>query len=95
MLDWLKSWLNSILDWFVEWAEWIPKKLYSSSMSGVADFIHAIPVPDFMHQASGAFAGIPQTVMYFASAFELAFGVQVVLAALSLRFALRRIPFIG
>ena len=43
MLDWLKSWLNSILDWFVEWAEWIPKKLYSSAMSGVADFIHAIP----------------------------------------------------
>lgn len=95
MLDWLKSWLNSILDWFVEWAEWIPKKLYSSAMSGIADFIHALPVPDFMNEAAGAFAGIPQTVMYFASAFELAFGVQVVLSALSLRFALRRIPFIG
>lgn len=95
MLDWLKSWLNSILDWFVEWAEWIPQKLYSSAMSGVADFIYAIPVPDFMQQASGALSGIPSTVMYFASAFELAFGVQVVFAALSLRFALRRIPFIG
>ncbi len=95
MLDWLKGWINDILAWFVDWAEWIPKKIYSAVMDGIASFINAIPVPSFMQDAAGAFAGIPSTVMYFASAFQLAFGVKVVLAALVLRFILRRIPLIG
>lgn len=95
MLDWLKSWLNDILDWFAKWAEWIPKKIYSAVMDGIASFINAIPVPSFMQDAAGAFAGIPSSVMYFASAFELGFGVKIVLAALVLRFILRRIPLIG
>ncbi|NMZ77678.1 hypothetical protein HBO32_31760 [Pseudomonas nitroreducens] len=38
---------------------------------------------------------VPSTVMFFASAFELGFGVKIVLAALVLRFILRRIPLIG
>lgn len=95
MLDWLKSWINDILKWFVEWAEWIPKKIYSAVMDGVAKFINAIPVPSFMNDAAGAFAGIPSTVMYFASSFELNFGIKVVLLALVARFVLRRIPLIG
>lgn len=95
MLDWLKGWLNEILNWFVKWAEWIPKKIYSSVMDGIASFINSIPVPSFMQDAAGAFAGIPSTVMFFASAFELGFGVKIVLAALVLRFILRRIPLIG
>lgn len=95
MLDWLKGWLNEILNWFVKWAEWIPKKIYSAVMDGIASFINAIPVPSFMQDAAGAFAGIPSTVMFFASAFELGFGVKIVLAALVLRFILRRIPLIG
>jgi hypothetical protein len=33
--------------------------------------------------------------MYFASAFELNFGIKVILLALVLRFILRRIPLIG
>lgn len=95
MLDWLKGWLNSILAWFVEWAEWIPKKIYSAVMDGLASFISAIPVPSFVHDAAGAFSGIPSQVMYFASAFELNFGIKVILLALVLRFILRRIPLIG
>lgn len=95
MLDWLKSWLNDILKWFVDWAEWIPKKIYSVAMEGIGKFLSAIPVPDFMSQAGGAFAGIPSSVMWFASTFELSFGIKVCLAALLARFILRRIPFIG
>lgn len=95
MLDWLKSWLDSILKWFAEWAEWIPKKLYSAAMEGIGKFLNAIPVPDFMTQADGAFAGIPATVLWFASTFQLSFGIKVVLAALVARFILRRIPLIG
>ncbi|MCY1287098.1 hypothetical protein D9M70_360840 [compost metagenome] len=95
MLDWLKSWLDELVKFFLEWAEWIPKKLYSVVMDGIAKFFNAIPVPDFVHQAAGAFQGIPSTVMYFASMFELNFGLKIVLVALVARFILRRIPLIG
>lgn len=95
MLDWLKSWLDKLVAWFVKWAEWIPKKIYSAVMDGLASFINAIPLPSFLTDASGAFAGIPSSVLWFASSFELAFGVSVVLSALIARFILRRIPLIG
>jgi hypothetical protein len=95
MLDWLQGWLDSFTQWLLDLLQWIPKKLYSEAMAGIANFFNALPVPDFVTQAAGAFQGIPSTVLYFASMFELAFGVSVVLSALLARFVLRRIPFIG
>lgn len=95
MLDWLKDWINELVEWFFDFAQWIPKKLFSEVMDGLASFLEWIPVPSFISQASGAFGGIPGQVMYFASLFELNFGITVVLAAYSLRFIIRRIPLIG
>ncbi|MCY1290477.1 hypothetical protein D9M70_396240 [compost metagenome] len=95
MLDWLKGWLDNFAEWILELLQWIPKKIYSVVMEGIAAFFNAIPVPDFVSQAAGAFGGIPSTVMYFASMFELNFGLAVVLSALVARFILRRIPLIG
>lgn len=99
MFDWIKGFFkdlfSDLIDWFYEHSLWIPKKLFSEAMDGLASFIESIPVPDFVTQASGAFGGIPTTVMYFAGIFELNFGIAVVLAAYGARFVLRRIPFIG
>lgn len=95
MLDWLMSWINDLVDWFVKWAEWLPKKLYSVVMEALASFINAIPVPAFFTDASGAFSSIPSSVLWFASSLELGYGVTVVLSAYALRLVLRRIPFIG
>lgn len=95
MLDWLKSWLDKLVQWFFDLMQWLPKKIYSLMMDGLASFFEAIPVPSFMSQAGGAFGGIPSSVLWFASTFELAFGVSVVLIALVARFVLRRIPLIG
>lgn len=95
LLDQLVGWLNDLLEWFFNLCEWLPKKVYAVVMDGLASFLEAIPVPSFITDAAGAFGGIPTTVMYFASVFELNFGVTVVLLALVARFALRRIPFIG
>lgn len=95
MLDWLKSWINELTEWFFDFLQWLPKKIYAEVMDGLASFIEWIPVPNFINEASSAFSGIPSQVMYFADIFELNFGITVVLAALSLRFLIRRIPFIG
>lgn len=94
-MDWLKGWLDKLTQWFFDLMQWLPKKIYSLVMDGLASFFESIPVPSFMSQAGGAFAGIPGNVLWFASTFELAFGVSVVLLALVARFILRRIPFIG
>lgn len=95
MLDWLKTWLNDLIKWFSEWAEWIPKKIYSVVLEKLASFINAIPLPSFFTDASGAFSSLPSGVVWFADFFQLGFGISVVLLALFLRFIIRRIPFIG
>ncbi|MFS2128218.1 hypothetical protein [Pseudomonas sp. Pseusp97] len=63
MLDWLKSWLNDIVKWIADFAEWIPRKLFSVIMGQVAEFINAIPVPDFVLQAKAAAGNFPASVL--------------------------------
>lgn len=95
MLDWLKGWLNDFLGWLLELLQWIPKKVFSVAMDGIAKFFEAIPVPGFVTDAQGYFNQIAGQIIYFGDMFQLSFGFKVMFAALLARFILRRIPIIG
>jgi hypothetical protein len=80
------KWLGDELDaWFL--------RLYDGFMSGLASIIEAIPVPDFL--ANMQTFSMPSGVAYFASAFEIPWGIAIIVTAYTARFILRRIPIIG
>ncbi|BCY03532.1 DUF2523 family protein [Stutzerimonas stutzeri] len=57
--------------------------------------IYSLPVPDFVYDAKDALQGIPPSVVYFTSAFQIGPGLTIILGAYVLRFLIRRIPIIG
>lgn len=91
----LFKWFQDSLNWIIDFIKDFPLWLFGKFAEGVVTFFNAIPVPSFFATAAGAFSGIPSSVVFFAQAFEMGFGVSVVLSAYVLRFVIRRIPFIG
>lgn len=81
-------------------AEWVRDEMhafslwcYESVLSGMASLFEAIPVPDFFLQVGTV--QMPAGVAFFASAFEIPFGLSLLVGAYIARFILRRIPVIG
>ncbi|WP_285960735.1 hypothetical protein [Pseudomonas tohonis] len=92
---WLVDKLQQLLDWGMELLEWFPKKLFSVVMDGLASFLEAIPVPDFIATAGSFFGGIHPGIAYVCTLLAVNEGIAMMIAALTLRFILRRIPLIG
>ncbi|NKF24814.1 hypothetical protein [Solimonas marina] len=95
MLDWLYIWLQSFLSWLNDTLLYVPKWVLEKLLAGLSALLSAIPVPDWMSAASGYLSGIPSGVVWFLDIMHFGFGVTVVLSALTLRFLIHRIPFIG
>jgi len=94
-MDYLIDFLSQILVWLKDLLLWVPRKLSSLILDGLASLIESIPVPDWLANASGFLAGISPEIAYFLAAFEFEFGLTVVLAAYIIRFLIRRIPVVG
>jgi len=67
--------------------------IWDAILSGLASLIELIPAPDFLTN-TGTIA-IPESIAWAASAFQLDYGLTVIVSAYTLRFILRRIPGIG
>ena len=91
----MADWINTALEWLKELFLWLPRKLWSELLEALSAVISAIPVPDFVYQAQGAFASLSGNVLFFAQKFALGEGITMILAAYALRFIIRRIPIIG
>ena len=87
--------LGDFASWLKELLLWIPRKLWSELLDGLAALLTAIPVPDFVTTAQGAFAGLPSGVVFFANKFAVPEILGMVIAAYVVRFLIRRIPVIG
>lgn len=87
--------LSSFASWLAKFLEWLPAKAFERLMSALASGVEAIPVPGFFSTASTGLASIPSSVMFFVQFAEIPAGIAMVLSAYGLRFALRRIPFVG
>lgn len=81
-LAWLSDEIQALFLWML-----------SAFLNGLAALVELLPVPDFMLDVPSFY--LPPGVMFFASAFELDYGIGVVVSAYTARFILRRIPGIG
>ncbi len=82
-------------DWLYDAALFLPRKVWSMILDGLATVVESIPVPDFVSQAHIGLASMSSTVVWLTDWAALPQGVGFVLSAYALRFALRRIPLIG
>ncbi|MCY1279471.1 hypothetical protein D9M68_328050 [compost metagenome] len=95
LINWLYETVGKVLQWLLDALLWVPQKLWQMILDGFAAVIEAIPVPDFIASAGSFFGGIPASVVYFLDFFAIREGLAMMIAALLLRFILRRIPLIG
>lgn len=79
------EWIGDELQSFFLWC-------YDGLLSGFAVLLELIPVPDFLLMSN---IQLPSGVAYFADAFMIPEGLQIIATAYTARFILRRIPGIG
>jgi hypothetical protein len=89
------DYLLSFMEWLLEVFLWVPRKVWAETLDALAGVLEAIPVPDFVATADGAFSAIPANVLFFAQYFALGEGIAMIISAYTLRFLIRRIPIIG
>lgn len=83
--------IDSILDTLLNF----PAYIYERLGDGIVEFFEWIPVPGFFNSAKNAFSSIPPDIIFYGNAFQIAPGIAMIITAYLLRFAIRRIPFIG
>lgn len=89
------SYIEKFAEWLKDLFLWLPRKLWAELLDSLAALVESMQVPAFIQQAQSAFDGIPSSVVFFATIFAIPEGIAMMLAALVLRFLLRRIPLIG
>lgn len=87
--------INTVLQWIKDFFIWLAQTIWAQILEALAAVINAIPVPDFVYEAQGAFASLSGNVLFFANKFALGEGIVMILAAYGIRFLIRRIPIIG
>jgi hypothetical protein len=89
------DWFTDFADWILDLVLWLPRKLFEIVLDALSRVIEAIPVPNFINEASLNLSGISEGVAWTAGVIELEYGITVVIAASVLRFIVRRLPIIG
>ncbi|TBU73718.1 hypothetical protein [Phytopseudomonas daroniae] len=89
------SYIERFAEWLKDLFLWLPRKLWAELLDSLAGLVESIGTPDFILQAQQAFNGIPSVFIFFATKLAIPEGIAMMLAALVLRFILRRIPLIG
>lgn len=82
------------------WFDWLFKEIelffvwiLGTVLDAVAGIFSLLPVPDFMQNVQSY--TLPDSMAYYASAFEIPFGVGVIVSAYGIRFLIRRLPVVG
>lgn len=76
----------------VEYAKEFVLWLWEQILLAVTYVLNLIPVPDWTQNTD---ITLPDGVLWVVSVFEIQYGVTVMVSAITLRFIIRRIPFIG
>lgn len=95
VIKWFSDKFSELLQWVYDFFQWLGQTIFAGIMDALASVLEAIPVPAFFNQAAGFFDNIPDSVAYFLNMFAVGEGIAMILAALVLRFLIRRIPIIG
>lgn len=85
---------SHVLDWWMKWGLWIPRKLCGLLLDGLAEVIEGLPaVPGASLVSSNA--GALSALSFWLHVLAIKEGVSILLAALIARWILRRLPVIG
>jgi hypothetical protein len=94
-MSFLIHWLSGALAWAFGLLDALPKHIYVLVCEGVVKIVDAIPVPAYFSAAATYVAQLPPLVTYISGGLEIPYGIGVILSAYTLRFIIRRIPFIN
>lgn len=86
--------IQKLLDALIDIVLWIPRQLYGLLVDAVELMLTWIPEIDIV-DLQGLFDGLGGQLLYFLTIFEFDYGITAMMTALTARFILRRIPFIG
>lgn len=87
--------LIDALNWLVGAITWAALEVYGLILDALGTVIENIPAPEFLDNVEGWIAGIPPGVAYFAGAAQLDAAFAIFASAYTVRFLIRRIPFVG
>lgn len=85
--------LFCIFDWLIGEISSSFRYIFQSIMNGVVSVFNAIPVPDAL-SVSNTYV-LPESVVYWMDMLNISYGIVALVSAYSVRFLIRRIPFIG
>lgn len=87
--------LSDFASWLVEVLLYIPRQTLSLLLQGLSALIQALPVPAAFQEFAGYAAQLTPGLIWGFDLVAAKESLAIVLAALTARFLLRRIPFIG
>lgn len=73
----------------------LPLHLFSLLLQACSAVLNWIPAPAFFSNLSGWIGSIPPLAAYLLGALQIGSLVTILVSAFTLRFIIRRIPFIG
>jgi len=90
--------LSAFGTWLIDALMYVPRKVYEMMTDSLVTMIDAIfaacSVCDFSHLDSNLVA-LPVGVLFVLSWFKIGSGITMIFAGYAVRFAIRRLPFIG
>ena len=94
--------MSFLIDWLVSAAQWLwqvisnfPLHCLSLLLQGLAAFISWIPAPAFFSNAGQWIGDMPPLVSFLLSSLQIGALATILVSAYTLRFIIRRIPFLG
>jgi hypothetical protein len=91
----LLDFLAKILTWLFTFVDWVINEVIQLLLAGLAAVLTLIPVPAWLANAPGVIGAMPAGVAYVAGLFMLPQGIAIIIGAYTVRFIIRRLPFIG
>jgi hypothetical protein len=95
MLDSIFAFINSTIVFIIEAMLYIPLIILRTFLVGLTSIITDIGAPDFINNFASIIASIPPDALYWFDFFEFEQGMQIMTAALLIRFVIKMIPTIG
>lgn len=86
-------WMSAFGDWLVNVTLWWPRKVYELFLSGVAEAIGALPVPDIFATWATYSAQLASGTAYFMDAFAIQEGVAIITGVVVAKWFSRVLPW--
>ena len=94
-MQYLLDKLNEFGTWLFSFVTWALEQIWSLICQGLGLVLAAIPVPDWLANAGNVVGAMPPGVAYLGGAFKIPEGIVMIIGAYTLRFVIRRLPFVG